>query len=220
MRHRVRNVQKKGLLLMAVNKIDRVLGVPGRQLGLVLGGDALNRYLVVFPILERKLTPKLGILRLIFPHVIGDHQPAHLIETAGEGARLRLVADVPFAKAGRSVPLGLEYLGKGLEFWIEAPFSRQEGIENLRSPRIAAGQQRGTRCRANGLGHIKIIEPTSLSGQVFYVGCWVVGLAKRTKISPAGIVEKDDHDVRQELGDFSVSSLAGFYARSVWVRRV
>ena len=60
MRHGVGNVQQERLALIALNEIDRMLGVPGGEHRLMLRRHALDLDLPVLPKLQRKLTYRSG----------------------------------------------------------------------------------------------------------------------------------------------------------------
>ena len=40
------------------------------------------------------------------------------------------------------------------------------------------------------------MESAALASKTLYIGCWIIGLAERAKIGPAGVVEKDNDEIR------------------------
>src|SRR6185295_19018922 len=108
--HRVRHVEQKGIRLLPLNETNRMLRVPRGELRLVRRCYAVNCNFAVLPELQWKLPPILGILGMVFPHVVRVHQAARLIEASRGRAGIGLVSDMPFAVDSGPVAARLEDL--------------------------------------------------------------------------------------------------------------
>lgn len=124
-RHAMGKIDEEGLVVMAVDEIDRLFGVPGGELGLVLGGDFFDdrgRALgIAFPkgkgwvaafvaLGLRRKTDDIGVER---PHIVGIGKAKEFVEAVVRGAIFREDAEVPFPENGGGVSEGFEHAGDG-----------------------------------------------------------------------------------------------------------
>ena len=72
--------------------------------------------------------------------------------------------------------------------------------EDLVATRDGSAEQRGAGGRTDGLRHVDVVKACAFGGELFHVGRLVVRIAERFKIRPAGIVQKDDDDIRRAFG--------------------
>src|SRR5262249_47374377 len=112
------------------------------------------------------------------------------------GQELRMMAEMPFAEASRGESLLFDELREGhfiagnavIRAMIERPRNADAHV-------VAAGHQTRARCRADGLGHVKVGKDSPFVRESIQI--WsAVGLgAKWADIGIAHVVNKDDDDV-------------------------
>jgi hypothetical protein len=172
-RHRVREIEEEGLILVAVDEIDGAFREPGGEEGLVVG---VTRSMVTFaidPVLEGELAPVFRVFGMELPHVIGVHDAAGFSEAARRRAGFRLVADVPFAEDSGGIALGLEYFAERGEVGFQAAGVWGMGAEDAGAAGVTAGEEGGARSGADGLGDVEIVETRAFVGEA--LECWVWG---------------------------------------------
>lgn len=207
-RHRMGQVKEERPVAVAMNEIDGAFGVPGGELGLVLGRDAVDGDFAVDPVLERELAPIAGVFGMMFPHIVGDHESAGFAETACWRACIRLIADVPFSEGSGGVAMRVEDFGERGELWIESASIGRVCAKDLGTPGITAGEKRGAGSGADGLGHIEIVESRAFIGEALDVGSGVRGLGEWLEVGPTGVVEENDNEVGRALRILCLSGRA------------
>ena len=126
-----------------------------------------------------------------------------VVETVPAGMMGRIVgvvAQVPFADAGRGVALRLERLGDGDFAGRQAagrvpPQNAVAVVAHAAADRVAAGEQGGPAGRADLGGGVEIGEPHPFGGHAVEVGRADARMPVAAQVAPAEIIRQDDDDV-------------------------
>jgi hypothetical protein len=123
------------------------------------------------------------------------------IEAVPCGQELIVVTEMPLAVNGGGVAFCLQHLRDiGLALVNPVLARRPEGAEDADAIRIAAGQQRRPRRRADGLRHVEVREPYPLRCNAIDVGGANHFVAEAADIAVAQVVGEHDDDIRRPIG--------------------
>lgn len=104
---------------------------------------------------------------MVGPHVIGIGKPVVFVETVLKRQELGGIAQMPFAEDSRTIAFLLQEFTHRHFFRVDAIVRIGAGSTGKTDTvRIAAGQQTGTRCTADGLAGQKVSKPHALCRQV------------------------------------------------------
>src|SRR4051812_10069931 len=154
MRHGMRDIKQERIRTVPLNKVDRMLGIPGREHWLFLRGYPLDLHFAVLPEMQRSVLVPLRILGMKLPHVVRVHQPARFIESACRWPRIRLISEMPLSEHSRSVTRALQNLRHGCEARVESASTGRMGTHNFRATRVAAAHQSRSGRRTDRLRHV------------------------------------------------------------------
>ncbi len=165
MRHRVREVEEEGLILVAIDERDGALGVEAGQPALVFGRD----FGIDDPGLprsrERRIVARLR-LRVGWPHVVGIGKAEVFVKPVVNRQEPGMMAEVPLAGHAGGVSLPLEELGEGrLAVGDPVLGLGPEGAVDADPVGVAAGEQGRARGRTDRLGDVEIGEPPPFAGE-------------------------------------------------------
>ena len=159
-RHGVREIEKKGLLLMGLNKRNSLLRVTLGQGSLI---TRIFYYFLIshegYPIFPRLFSqhffpshtfPPENFFSqwgaLIDGHVIAVGNPKIMIESLSGGEKIRMMPQVPFANAGRCVTSRLQHLGQRDLIGVQpGGIFREKHSRNMDPSGITTGEQCGPR---------------------------------------------------------------------------
>lgn len=116
--------------------------------------------------------------------------------------------EVPFAEHSGGVTIFSKELGQGLFFERELPFDdrlnellrrsvgpAREVVGEVKASGVFAGQDGGSRGRANGLGDVGAREANPVFGKLIEMGCVVVEPAVGVQVTNTQIVGENQQDV-------------------------
>ena len=108
-----------------------------------------------------------------------------------------MMAEMPLADTGRRIALTLEMIGDGVFIGIEPDraVGKQNVLVQTDAFGVAAGQQGGTRGRANRRAHEEAREFAALLGHPVDVGRLDFLRAETTQVPVALIIGEDDNDI-------------------------
>ena len=145
---------------------------------------------------QRQWRVALAVCGVKGPHVVGVRQAEVVVEAVPGRQEFRAIAQVPLAVDGGGVVAALEDLGDQGLVGVDADLgARPECSQDTDAVRVAAGQQRGPRGRADGLGDVEVGEDAALFGHAVEVGRGVALCAKGADVGVAQVVGEDDDDV-------------------------
>ena len=209
MRHVVRQVQEERVILVLLDELHGVLGVPGRELVLVFVRDLRDAHLVAFEqdqVGVAALSPGVGggqpdQFRVKRPHVVRVGQAEVFIEPVAQGQKLRGVAEMPFAEDGGGVAALLDQLRQGhLPLADSHLGSRRQRAVNADSVRVAAREQSRARGGAHRLGHVEVAELAAFRSEPVQVWRPEAFGAEHADVRVALVVGEDDDNVRERGG--------------------
>ena len=142
-RHRVREVEEEGPVLVLGDELHRALGIPRRQVRLLLRRDVGVNHLVALDERQGRIRALLR-LRVMRPHVVGVRQAEVFVEAVPHREELRMMAEVPLARHAGRVTLLLEDLGHRHFVRVDTDArTRPERTVNADAVVVTAGEQRG-----------------------------------------------------------------------------
>ena len=118
----LRDIKQEWRILVAINKINSVLRIPFGEVFLVVLCQVFDLYFTILPEIDRVFTPILRILGMIFPHIIGIHEPTSFIKPAYMRAGVGLVTAVPFTEKGCRVTCRFKHFAQSGKIRFEATF--------------------------------------------------------------------------------------------------
>ena len=203
MGHRVGQVEKERAAILRrtspPEEVDRPLGIPLGQRGLILGADFGVDDRFIFKEWQRRIGPRFGC-GMVGPHVVGVGQPEILVKPMPSGQKVWVVAQVPLANHAGAVAAGGEQFSQRRLVSREAVrVSWAEGSVNPDPVGIAAGQQGRSGGRADRLGDMKIGEANALTGEPVDLRRRGNAAAVAGRVGIAHVISKDDHDVGGRL---------------------
>ena len=189
-KHRVREIEKEGSILVLLHKPDCFVGVNARQFRGV--GRSFHD---LSPTHQRHATVFFEIDDLDRIQVV--QQSEVVIESLLLGQERRVKTKVPFADASRRVAVRLQQLGNRQFIRIETD-SRIGTLDPRRqadSARVTTGQQAGARRTADRRGRVVIRESDSLRGHGVDTRCCDLRRSIAAKVVVPLIVDEDEDDV-------------------------
>ena len=190
MRHRVRQIEKERLSLIAFDERDRPLRVDGREPRLIVGRDVGIDDVIPFDQRQWRVRAWLRA-RVMRPHVVGIGEPQIFIEPVVDRKVAFEMPQVPLASHTRGVSTRFEDLGDRRFAFGKSGFRLgPQGAVDPDSIGIAARQQRRPRCRADRLSHVKIGESPSLPCEAIEVRRVETRGAKASYVAVSLIVGK------------------------------
>ena len=161
MRHRVRHVEQKRLIGMAMHEVHRMIRESLRDHLLVVEVvDEFDRPVIAVP---RKPRPRLRALRMTRPHVVGIRNPRVLVETLSSREEGLAVTEMPLAVTGGGVTQRLHHFGDRVLIRVEPELraGNQRPVD-AQSVRVTPRQERRPRRGADRLRDVEIREPHPL----------------------------------------------------------
>ena len=179
---------------MLLNELHRSLGVLRGELRLI--GVRRDRSFTVDQREVRELRR-----RMLRPHVIRVRQTQIIVEAVASRQELGVMPEVPFAIDRGRVPARLEYLGDRHFVGVNAVSRRRSQCSvNSHSVRIAPGQQRSPRRRADGLSDIETGEPPPLGSHPIQIRRVLMRRTKTVQVRVTEVIRKDHNKGRRPLG--------------------
>ena len=196
-RHRMGEVEEERPAIVGrggpLDERDGALGVARRERRLILGRHVGIDDAIPLDERQRRKRPRLR-LRVVRPHVVGIRQPEVLVEAVPRGQERGMMAEVPLADRRRAVAaVAKEFGERRLGGGETVPTRRTERARDADAVGIAAGEQGGTRRRADGLRDVEVGEPHALPSEPIDVRRGRRGAAITARIAVAHVVG-EDHD--------------------------